>query len=186
MVRPVRVSAIAGAALIAVPLCPLLPAGPARACEAEANPIFSCEAAGGRKVIELCAYGEKGSISALQYRFGPTAAMAEGGAIDLAFPAERAGSLRHFQGAVYRHRGVYTQSVRFKSGGFSYTVFTRSWRDAGSAEGMAGSAGVTVRDLRTGKSTTVDCSERPRFYVFELQGALACDPETPAGTACIR
>lgn len=180
---PFRFSAIAGAALMALLLAPLLLAGPARACEAGATPIFGCEAMGGRKAIELCAFGEPGSISALQYRFG---APAEGSAADLEFPAERAGSLRHFLGAVYRHRGVYTQSIRFRSGGFSYTVFTKSWRDASSAEGMAGSAGVTVRDLRTNKSTTVDCGERPRFYVFELQGVLACDPETPVGTACIR
>jgi hypothetical protein len=183
--KPLRFAALSGAALPALLGCLLLPGGVARACDAEARPIFSCEAAGGRKFIELCAAGEPG-ISALQYRFGAQAAEGGDGKVELEFPAEQPGSLRHFLGAVYSHRGIYTQSVRFKSAGFSYTVFTRSWRDADSAEGMAGGAGVTVRNLRTGKATTVDCSERPRFYIFELQGVLACDPETPVGKACIK
>lgn len=182
---PLRFSALSGAALVALLGCPLLPGGEARACEAEARPIFSCEAAGGRKFIELCAFGEP-DISALQYRFGSQTAEGGDGKVELEFPAERAGSLRRFFGAVYKQRGVYTQSVRFNAGGFSYSVFTRSWRDADSAEGMAGAAGVTVRNLRTNKTLTVDCSERPRFYIFELQGVLACDPETPGGKACIR
>lgn len=178
--KPLRFAALSGAALLA-----LLLGGAARACDAEARPIFSCEAAGGRKFIELCAVGEPG-ISALQYRFGTQAAEGGDGKVELEFPAEQSGSLRHFLGAVYSHRGIYTQSVRFKSAGFSYTVFTRSWRDADSAEGVAGAAGVTVRNLRTSKATTVDCSERPRFYIFELQSVLACDPETPVGKACIK
>lgn len=184
--KPLGFSALWGVAPIALLGCLLLPGGEARACEAEARPIFSCEAAGGRKFIELCAAGESGSVSALQYRFGSQTSEGGDGKVELEFPAERQGSLRRFLGAVYRHRGVYTQSVRFNTGSVSYTVFTRSWRDADSAEGMAGSAGVTVRNLRTGRATTVDCSERPRFYIFELQGVLACDPETPAGKACIQ
>lgn len=106
--------------------------------------------------------------------------------MELEYPDAPAGSLGQFFGAVYTHRGVYTQSVRFRSSGFSYTVFTESWPDADSAEGTAGSAGVTVRNLRTHKSTTVDCSERPRFYIFELQDVIACDSETPVGKACIQ
>jgi hypothetical protein len=45
---------------------------------------------------------------------------------------------------------------------------------------------VQVKARASGKVTTIYCSERPRFYVFELQGLLACDPETPVGKACIR
>lgn len=184
--KPPRLPALSGGALMALLGSPLLPGGPVQACEAEATPIFSCEAAGGRKFIELCAFGEPGSMSGLQYRFGAQTPASGDGTLELEFPEELPGSLSRFLGAVYRHRGVYTQSVRFNSAGFSYTVFTKSWRDADSAEGMAGSSGVAVRNLRTGKSTTVDCSERPRFYIFELQGVLACDPETPVGRACIQ
>jgi hypothetical protein len=75
---------------------------------------------------------------------------------------------------------VYTQSVRFMSGKFGYTVFTRS-------RGMATiAAGVEVRDRKSGKTSTVSCSERPRFYIFDLKGLVPCDPETPVGTACVK
>lgn len=159
----------------------------AHACETDAQPIFSCEADNGRKFIELCASGEPGGApSTLQYRFGSQTPEGRDDAVELEFPDKPAGSLGRFFGAVYTHKGVYTQSVRFKSAGFSYTVFTESWPDADSAEGAAGSAGVTVRNLGTGKSRTVDCSERPRFYIFELQNVLACDPATPVGKACIQ
>lgn len=159
----------------------------AHACESDAQPIFSCEADDGRKFIELCASGEPGGApSTLQYRFGSQTPEGRDDAVELEFPDRPAGSLGRFFGAVYTHKGVYTQSVRFKSAGFSYTVFTESWPDADSAEGAAGSAGVTVRNLRTGKSNTVNCSERPRFYIFELQNVLACDPATPVGKACIQ
>nr|WP_314091701.1 hypothetical protein [uncultured Shinella sp.] len=159
----------------------------AHACKTDAQPIFSCEADGRSKFIELCASGEPGGVpSALQYRFGSQTPEGRDDVVELEFPDKAAGSLGRFFGAVYTHKGVYTQSVRFKSGGFSYTVFTESWPDADSAEGAAGSAGVTVRNLRTGKSRTVDCSERPRFYIFELQNVLACDPATPVGKACIQ
>ena len=47
-------------------------------------------------------------------------------------------------------------------------------------------AGVDVRDRKSGKTTTISCSERPRFYIFELKGLVPCDPETPVGTACVK
>ena len=93
---------------------------------------------------------------------------------------ERAISLKRFYAATYTHNGVYTQSVRFVSGNFGYTVFTR-------AKGMQTiAAGVEVRDGKSGKTSIVSCSERPRFYIDELKGLVACDAETPVGTACIR
>ncbi len=165
----------------------LLSNGWAHACGADDQTIFSCEAADGRKFIELCASGEPGGApETLRYRFGSQDQLGGDAAVELEYPDKPAGSLSHFFGAVYTHRGVYTQSVRFQSSGFSYSVFTESWHDTDSAEGNAGSAGVTIRNLRTQKSTTVDCSERPRFYIFELQSVLACDPETPVGKACIQ
>jgi hypothetical protein len=47
-------------------------------------------------------------------------------------------------------------------------------------------AGVEVRDRKSGKISIVLCSERPRFYIFDLQGLVACDPKTPVGTACVK
>ena len=69
--------------------------------------------------------------------------------------------------------------LRFVSGAYSYAVFTR----AKGEETI--DAGVEVRNRDTGKTSTVSCSERPRFYIGELKGLLACDPETPAGEKCI-
>jgi hypothetical protein len=100
--------------------------------------------------------------------------------VELEFPAEDAGSFKRFYGATYTQGGVYTQSVRFALGNFGYTVYTR-------AKGMQTiDAGVEVRDRKSGKTTVVSCSERPRFYIHELQGIIPCDPETPVGRACIK
>ncbi len=101
-------------------------------------------------------------------------------AVELEYPAPGVHTLRGFYAATYTHDGVYTQSVRFVRDNFGYTVFTRA---RGS---QVLDAGVEVRDRRNGKTSTVLCSEMPRFYIFELKGLVACDPETPVGTACVK
>lgn len=156
-------------------------AAPAFACDPGGDALFACDAANSTKYIELCAseaVAEAGG--SLQYRFGKLEADGTRGEVELAFPAAQEGSLDKFYGAVYHDaEDVYVQSVRFENAGYSYTVFTE-------AQGMEElGAGVHVRNLKTGKVTTVDCSERPRFYIFELEDVLACDPETPVGRACI-
>lgn len=37
-----------------------------------------------------------------------------------------------------------------------------------------------------GRKLIVACSERPRFYIHDLQDLVPCDPETPVGTACVK
>ena len=101
-------------------------------------------------------------------------------AVELEYPAERRGSLKRFYAATYTHGGVYTQSVRFVTGNFVYTVYTRA-RGSQTID-----AGVEVRDRKSGKTSIVPCSERPRFYIFELKGLVPCDSETPVGTACVK
>lgn len=150
----------------------------ALACEEGTFSIFGCDASHGRKFIELCGPSPIDAATGfLVYRFGST--KDEHDTVELSYPAERAGSLERFYAATYTHRGVYTQSVRFVSGHFGYTVFTKTkgTEDLG--------AGVAVRDRRSGKTTTIECSERPRFYIHELAGLVRCDPETPIGKACI-
>lgn len=161
-------------------LCSLAAASSAVACDTDATAIFACEAADGRKFIELCAVPPSaGDGGYLEYRFGAQGPGGERTTLELAFPPDRQGSYARFFGAVYTDKGVYTQSVRFTSGDFGYKVFTqaRGNRDL--------RAGVEVRHLRTGKTATVSCSERPRFYIFELKALVACDHETPAGRKCI-
>jgi hypothetical protein len=160
--------------------CLVAARAPALACDADATAIFSCEAAKGRKFIELCASAAGGGPeSFLQYRFGSLDASGREAVTEFEFPSERKRSAKYFFGATYTTAGVYTQSIRFLHGGFSYSVFTAA---RGNRELRAG---VEVRNVSTGKSTTVDCSERPRFYIHEFKGALQCDPETPIGVACI-
>ncbi len=153
----------------------------AKACESGSFPLFGCDAAKSCKFIELCAPSPIDARSGyIVYRFGSNDAEGAEKAVELQYPAERAGSLKRFYAATYTYRGVYTQSVRFVSGNFSYTVFTR-------ARGMQElDAGVEVRDGKNGKTSIVSCSERPRFYIFELKGLVPCDSETPVGTACIQ
>jgi len=152
----------------------------ALACESDTPALFSCEASKGRKFIELCASSPMATDGSLQYRFGSLDENGSEKAVEFEYPANRSGSLRHFYGATYTHQGTYTQSVRFATPTFSYSVFTqaRGVRDLG--------AGVEIRNLATGKTTVISCSERPRFYIFELKGFLACDAKTPVGNRCIK
>ncbi len=148
----------------------------ASACPPDTTAIFACEA-GKRKFIELCA---PSPIASLTYRFGSLDANGEERRIELEYPKEADDSLSRFYGATYTQNGVYTQSIRFVSGDFGYTVYTR-------ARGMQTiDAGVEVRDRRSRKTSTVSCTERPRFYIFDLKGLVACDPDTPVGKACIK
>jgi len=149
----------------------------ARACDGDTSAVFACEAANGRKVIELCGTSPMTKDGTLFYRFGSIDGNGER-KIELEYPKVDEGSVGRFFGATYTYQGVYTQSVRFVSGPYSYIVFTR-------AAGKTVDAGVDVKDRRSGKTTTIACSERPRFYIFDLKGFLACDPETPAGKRCI-
>ena len=153
----------------------------AQACDSDAVALFGCDAANSRKFIELCAPSPLDARSGhLLYRFGSLDKDGVEKAVELEYPAERKGSLKRFYAATYTHNGVYTQSVRFVSGNYGYTVFTR-------ARGLQTiDAGVEVRDRDSGKTSIVSCSERPRFYIYELKGLVACDPETPVGTACVK
>ncbi len=153
----------------------------AQACDSGSVALFSCDAAQSRKFIELCAPSPLDAKSGfLVYRFGSLNEDGEEKSVELEYPADTAGSLKRFYAATYTHAGVYTQSVRFVSGNFGYTVFTRSR----GAQTIA--AGVELRDRKSGKRSVIACNERPRFYIFELQSLVACDPETPVGTACIK
>jgi len=97
----------------------------ALACEDGTFSIFGCDASHGRKFIELCGPSPLDAASGfLVYRFGST--KDEKDVVELSYPAERPGSLDRFYAATYTHHGVYTQSVRFVSGHFSYTVFTKA------------------------------------------------------------
>ena len=166
---------VLGAAIVGVAM-----AMPAFACDPDASPIFSCEAANGRKFIELCAsLPITPDNGYLQYRFGSLDGNGQPKTTELVFPKTLTGSAQQFVGATFTRKGVYRQSVRFVSGDYSYSVFT-STRGSQLLD-----AGVEVKNRANGKITTVSCNEVPRFYIFDLKGTLACDPETAIGKACI-
>jgi len=169
---PAMIACLCRAVIVALALA----APRAMACDSGMTPLFGCEA-GKRKFIELCA---PFPIDALVYRFGSVDDNGEEEKLDLEYPRDVAGSLGRFFGATYTHKGVYTQSIRFASGNFDYTVFTR----ARGSEVL--DAGVRVRDRKANKTSTVLCTEMPRFYIYELKGLVACDAQTPVGTACIK
>ena len=166
--------------LLATTVAALCLAGTAHGCDEDSSPLFSCQAADGRKFIELCSSSPPSPDGFLQYRFGSLDKEGNEKKVELIYPESRTGSLKQFYGATYTHKGSYTQSVRFSSGQYRYTVFTqtRGTRDEGS--------GVMVRNVDTGKQTVVSCSERPRFYIFDLTGIVQCDPDTPVGKACVK
>ena len=113
----------------------------ALACESGTLPIFSCEAANGRKFIELSASSPVAEPDGfLEYRFGAQDEEGNGAGVELVYPPRREGSLQRFYAATYTKAGVYTQSVRFETGKARYEVFTE-------AKGMATvAAGVRVRE----------------------------------------
>src|SRR5262249_39647163 len=105
----------------------VLAAPPAFACSGDATSLFSCEAARGRKFIELCAPSPLDAKTGfLQYRFGTLTKDGSQGKVELEFPKTRQGSLRKFFAATYTHEGVYTQSVRFVTPTHDYRVFTEA------------------------------------------------------------
>ena len=121
-----------------------------QACDRGSIALFSCDAAKSRKFIELCAPSPLDRESGyLTYRFGSLDNEGSENGVDLEYPVERRSSLKRFYAATYTHAGVYTQSVRFVSNNFGYTVFT-------SARGMQVlDAGVEVRNRTTGKTSIV-------------------------------
>ncbi len=159
----------------------LLPTSAARACAADEWALFACEAAKGRKFIELCASSPLDAASGwLIYRFGTLDDKGAVGTVELEYPRKKMGSPKQFFAATYTHDSIYTQSVRFVTGEYSYRVYSEA-----KPRGLP-DAGVDVRHLGTGKTSRIACSELPRFYIHELKGLVPCDPETPAGVACVQ
>lgn len=171
--------------------------------ESRERPIFACEASHGKKYIELCfndgsAAGHATAPNAdsyLVYRFGSLDENQDSKDVELEYPATNEDSFKKFFAATYSSGKWYTKSVRFVSGNYDYTVFTR-WRAATKEEAADESNvaktdgveedGVEIRNRKSGKKSYVWCSERPRFYLDDLKNMVGCDTETPAGAACIR
>jgi hypothetical protein len=93
----------------------------------------------GRKFIELCRSSSLDEDGYLRYRFGSFDKDGKEGKVDLEYPHETKGSLQKFFAAVYQGPKGFVKSVRFVSGNYDYTVYTRDY--AGVVSG-----GVEVHD----------------------------------------
>ncbi len=113
-------------------------AAPASLCEAHEHQYFSC-ATSKTKRLALCG-SEPGAPTAwLQYRFGKV------GALELAFPAKKEGSLKAFLWERHLHVNSMSFAVRFVNGGFSYLLFDQNTMGSATDHG----AGVLIDKATT-------------------------------------
>lgn len=147
-------------------------------CEAEEAPLFMCETNRAGKYIGICAVEETPgkTWSAVQYRYGdPENA-------ELVFPPDGAdGARRLYFSHVVRGGHMYHVSVRFRSAGFTYRVYSDG--DSASDPPGDGRAGVTVTTAAGKTIADIKCIERPTLFAPYLHDLLACDRENPDGVA---
>ena len=144
------------------------PAGAADSC---LDPLFTCETNRGGKYAQICATEVKvGEVwKDIYYKFG-----AEGVEPELVYPARPVPGKRLFFFSHIVVASDYRVSVRFVSGGYTYRIYSNSGQ---------GTAGVQVSDKKGDVISNARCIERPHMFPSYLQRALACDEETPYGTA---
>jgi hypothetical protein len=98
----------------------------AQACDSGAVALFGCDAAKSRKFIELCAPAPLDAQSGyLLYRFGSLDNEGVEKSVELDIPRTAPARSSGSTPPPIRTAASYTQSVRFVSGNFAYTVFTR-------------------------------------------------------------
>ena len=125
----------------------------AQACEEDLVPLFACEAANGRKFVELCASSPLDAESgSLVHRFGALGADGTRSSVEPEYPKERAGSLQLLRG--YLHASRYLHPIGALRPGPTAIRFSPAQR-------VCTIGCIEVRDRRTGKSTVIACSERP-------------------------
>ena len=134
--------------------------------------LFACKTASGKN-IQIC--GEQGQANSekwdnITYRYGP-----DNGPPELLYPKEADAGRESLYFSHVQAGGDYQVSVRFRSGGYTYRVFS----------GSKSGAGVQVDDSKGKTIATVDCIERPQLYSAVLWKSLPCDQKNPHGaSAC--
>lgn len=78
-------------------------------------------------------------------------------------------------GAVQR-KDVYSVSVRFSSGAYTYRVVS----------GSTSGAGVQVEDAKGKSLSTIVCAESPTIFPEYLRLSLPCDMQNPHGAAACK
>lgn len=140
-------------------------------CETGEQALFSCSTGKAGKLVSLCAspHLDK-SAGYLQYRFGKP------GKIELAFPADRAGSLEKFRYAHYFRFQVDRTTVSFSNDGFDYSLFTHY---DGEEKPAVQAKGVWVTNkAQPDKEIEILCKGQAVSRLEQLENVLPCDTQS--------
>lgn len=147
---------------------------PATLCEAGERVYFSCATAPRGRIASLCGSADLGGASGyLQYRFGRP------GAVELAFPSARAGSLHRFRYDHYLRPLVDRQGVWFVTGGYRYEILHHREAETTPEEVYAG-VEVTP-DVEGTSPRAFPCRGPVRSELIALEGVVPCDPANALG-----
>ena len=137
-------------------------------CAATEKVYFSCKTKSGR-LLSVCGSTELQQPDAyVQYRFGPA------GKPELAYPANRTGSLQSFRFYHYVRPQVSRVGLTFQSGDYEYTVYDHYEGDIEPAEK---STGVSVTKTGTSNYSDISCTGEIVNKLIDLEKFVPCDPE---------
>ena len=144
---------VVAAVFAAVPPFPALAASPTLCAKGE-KVVFSCPVKG--KIVSVCASGTSAKEPALlSYRFGKV------GVIELTYPTIPKKPAEAFVSGQSSYHGGGSTWLRFKNGGFTYTIFDAHER------GQMETAGVAVeRDDK--EVANLKCNPNPENFDTEL------------------
>ncbi|MFW5837743.1 MAG: hypothetical protein ACOCVM_07020 [Desulfovibrionaceae bacterium] len=137
-------------------------AGDVGHCLSGEKTIFTCQIKGKTKVVSVCASQDLGPDSGyVQYRFGKP------GAIEMTYPANKAGSSQAFRVSTYTRAGTSYNSLSFKNKGVEYVVYD-DYVSEGGQEEFASGVKVILPDKR---EVDIPCADMVRNF-WEVEGVV--------------
>jgi hypothetical protein len=148
-------------------------------CAASETVIFSCRIKGSPKVLSLC--GSKNltkDVGYLQYRFGRP------GKVELQFPEEKQNSQAQFLFEHYFRAQVDRTAVKFKNGGYEYSIYdayegeeapARNYR--GVSIEYIGSEGDSADANKGGENRDLECTGRVISRLNKLENVIPCNKD---------
>ena len=135
-------------------------------CRKGENIYFSCKTTANEKVISVCGNITNGEItddSWLQYRFGKI------GAIELAYPNEKQGSISKFEGNYFVRYNVI--DLRFINGKNLYGVHLNGLYSGNDAQERTSPSGGISIEIGKAKRLKIECEKGGTEY-FGIFGQL--------------
>ena len=134
--------------------------------------MFSCKIKGSLKVVSLCATvktikGARRAV-ALAYRFGKP------GAPEFEFPAVAERSLAQFEFSHYFRPGMDSNSLSFRSGDFSYSIYESSEVSQHGKEDRGAGLSVSGKGRQKGAELTCDTASIVASW-RTIDGAVPCE-----------